>query len=359
MKIAVTSILLSLSLALGCSGPEESASSSSGEPLVGGKADPGHPAVGMVQQIGSNGHVSCTGTLIGPRTVLTAEHCVDGGPAAWFQLERVPASLNDVYYSKKLVLHQTLDLALVLLNDHPQDRSTPGSPRPLKPMGIVTASQGPKIGMAITLVGFGRTEHNTPADGVKRLGTNKVTIVQGDQYWFYGPANVCFGDSGGPSITTAYGGDKVIGVHSLVAGTCGYGGSDARVDAAFNWICANTNDVAACAPPPPPPPPKPDLGLPPPPPPPPPAPDQGVAQALCKTHNDCDDGNPCTLDVCRPTQGCVHWNNCGDGSVTKPRADAGAPKPRADAGVPKPKPSFCMKVVIRALQLSAQHPLCI
>src|SRR5262245_34119510 len=41
-----------------------------------------------------------------------------------------------------------------------------------------------------------------------------------------------------------------------------------------------------------------------------------VAQVQCP--NGCDDGNPCTDDLCDPTLGCVHFNNnnpCSDGNA--------------------------------------------
>ena len=357
MKTRSSTILLSLLLALGCSGADDNGSSGSGKPLVGGQLDPGHRAVGLVHQIGSNGHTACSGTLIGPRTVLTAEHCLDGGGTGWFQLEKNPASLAHIYHSTKVVLHKNLDIAVMMLKDQPVDHSSPTQPVPLKPMPIVNASQKPTVGMTVTLIGFGRTDENLPSDSIKRLGTNQITAVYGDMFWFWGLSNLCFGDSGGPSTTLAYGAERVIGVHSVKAGVCGTGGADARVDMAFNWICANTSDVPACQPPPPPPPPKPDLGVPPPPPPPPkpdlgvpppppPKPDMGLPPpATCATHKECDDGNPCTLDICRPTQGCVYWNECGDGGMNTP--DQGVsppppPPPKPDQGIkppPPPKPS--------------------
>ena len=136
-------LILSINLAAGCSGADDPVSRSRQEPIVGGQLDPGHLPVGLVLQIGTQGYTSCTGTLIGPKTVLTAKHCVVGGPSAWFQLQDKVASSKEVYYSKLLQLHPTEDVALVLLKDPVLDHSNATSSKPaaVKPMKIVTASE--------------------------------------------------------------------------------------------------------------------------------------------------------------------------------------------------------------------------
>src|SRR5215204_4353701 len=46
-------------------------------PIVNGQPDVGDPAVVMLSIQGDGGGWGCTGTLISPHVVLTAQHCVD------------------------------------------------------------------------------------------------------------------------------------------------------------------------------------------------------------------------------------------------------------------------------------------
>src|ERR1043165_9899456 len=76
MRFAVVVVALSIA-GCGVEAPRPVAHARSA--IIGGETEPSHPYVVMVGD--SNGGF-CSGTLISPRTVITAGHCWDTGPGA-------------------------------------------------------------------------------------------------------------------------------------------------------------------------------------------------------------------------------------------------------------------------------------
>jgi hypothetical protein len=180
--------------------------------------------------------------------VLTAAHCIDhvSDPSALgfhigANLERGDFGLR--HEVLKLALHPAYgasadgapenDVALAYLSVAPD----------VSPVVIATTS--PVSGTPVSLIGYGQMDDQLGGTGVKRLATNLMEKVTGMTIRYAGSGggvgNLCFGDSGGPTLATYGGQEVVVGVHSYVSSTdpsdvCGSFGNDMRIDLYRTWL---------------------------------------------------------------------------------------------------------------------------
>lgn len=178
----------------------------------------GDPAV--VALIGDSGTANCTGTLIAPRVVVTAAHCILNGGPEWVSFgrnahpggggtrvrviaRRTHPGWRDIYSTPQS------DVALLTLEREVSVESVPLFADPLP----ITA-----LGKKMRIVGFGRTA--TEPAGLKRFGMAKVSDVASSIMRHRPfPAATCPGDSGGPGFMKSNGVEVLVAVHST--GSCG------------------------------------------------------------------------------------------------------------------------------------------
>lgn len=226
--------LVLASLALAACGPTElhprtvSPYADEHSTLVSGTYTYERPEVGSMMMDGG----ACTATLVGPQLVVTASHCVDYrsretpgrygefeirlGPsdARSFTITRVAAYMRD----PSEVIGPD-DVALLEL-DAPVPTSL-ATPAPI-------ARTAPATGSDATLYGYGCQARG----GGGRFAKQRLAITWGEE-----TANLCPGDSGGPTITAA---GEVARTNSGY-----YGGSGGPDD--FGLVYRHAADIDATA----------------------------------------------------------------------------------------------------------------
>jgi hypothetical protein len=154
------------------------------------------------------GATICTGTVIAPRVVLTAAHCID-----LFAADSVHGPESGDAPILRAVKHPSFDGA-TFAND----------------IGLVLAGKPFRTDMAllarddsyarkavsVEVVGFGCVEQGTNAGvGTRRSGTSSIAARSGTELTLVaGPALPCSGDSGGPLYVGAAPSKVVVGVIS-------------------------------------------------------------------------------------------------------------------------------------------------
>lgn len=247
----ITALFLGSAVALGCGQETAERAHSSRSSIVGGAEDGSeqYSAVFFLTlNIDNGARGGCSATLITPRVLLTAAHCLDprvaggqslsvtasnaavapdAGSPAWLPVadfRRHPDwSLSDLHSN---------DIGVVLL----AQPFTTASPIPFNPKTLAAGD----VGLPLTAVGYGITGPDRTDYGRRRAVALSVRaldakhIILGNQT----DKGICHGDSGGPSLHTFPDGvTRVVGVHSYSVPTspC-VDGEDTRVDLFASFI---------------------------------------------------------------------------------------------------------------------------
>ncbi len=210
------------------------------------------PAVVLVMNRSSGG--LCTGTIISPRVVLTAKHCVQrpaatapepgrslvvlvgnnvNRPMQYFNVQEARTTAG-AYTDDFRGAIQGVDVGVVIL----------ATAATITPMTFRRDAPTDIVAQDVVVIGFGET----PAGevGIKYRATKRVATIQGNV--IFSNSAICQGDSGGPMIDSM---GRVVGVASFgFNGSCGtgYNGHN-RIDPFLDMIDTAVRDTGGpCVP---------------------------------------------------------------------------------------------------------------
>lgn len=243
-RLGALSLGLLLLGAACATGPDERLGRSTSA-IINGTADTTHPAVVALIMSSSNQSALCSGTIVKVDAqrqigwVATAAHCVDSTPVAAIQgtdftapdaiTYRVLDYAADPRYDST---DFTYDFAMVRILG--VDATTPVIP-------LTTSPDGVAVGTSVTSVGFGRTSITPPTspsgqNTVRRVVQKTLDEVTSLRIGYdMATKGICQGDSGGPVLVGTGTTQRVVGIHSFVAGDCNGRGYSGRVTAGLSF----------------------------------------------------------------------------------------------------------------------------
>jgi MYXO-CTERM domain-containing protein len=234
-------LLLALPLALGCE-PPAAPTETTRQPIIGGSIDIGDPAVAMLLTAGGG----CTGTVISPRVILTAGHCVSDA------IENGQSGSGTVSFGQggdegftatigvaDMVMYRLYEPPAFLQYDLAAIRLEEDAPDGIDPIPVnYEILTDDYLGLPLKTVGFGVT------DGAAQTGSGtkrQVSLTLDELTYFHiglgqAGSNICQGDSGGPTFADFDGEQRIVGVASFGSDECQNRSYITRTDLYQDWI---------------------------------------------------------------------------------------------------------------------------
>lgn len=159
----------------------------------------------------------CSGTVVAPRAVLTAAHCLDEGVVVarvWPGTGPEIVAQSFVFYPDYRFNQSGFDVGVIIT----------GEDIPRTSIAVLTSREG-RVGESAIIAGWGLDQNNTTA--FLRAGSTTLSAISSDLLrTIYAPpsSSVCQGDSGGPLLLSEGGRWTVAGITSATsASVCNTG----------------------------------------------------------------------------------------------------------------------------------------
>ena len=180
----------------------------------------------------------CTASVLAPRWVVTAAHCVVGlqaSQAVVFVGDRdISSSAARTIAVTRILTHPSFrmtnlvnDVALLELQENANV-----IPARLPNADVVA-------GETVRVAGFGVTQSGSPSDVLRETsltvgGSGYDFLITRTHFWASAPqSSTCLGDSGGPAINAA---GAIVGLTSFGTNPCGFGSGHTSVFRLQQWI---------------------------------------------------------------------------------------------------------------------------
>lgn len=231
--IRIRPVFLFLALLAACG---DGGVSSLTQPITDGAEDNGHASVGY---LAAGDGVGCTGTVVGRRTVLTAAHCISGGPQTFVLDGFAYLTRSSTVHPKYDAVSHDNDIGLLQLQ-----REVHAVPSRLEPKSRPATT-------SVTMVGFGATSEGGSDSGTKRKAANTIASLHTTSFNIAGTGggegNVCHHDSGAPVFVGTSAGEAQLGVVIGGVAPCGTTGIAMRIDIYLAWLRATASGDMAVA----------------------------------------------------------------------------------------------------------------